>query len=132
MVGPDARRQAAGHLEAKHGVSQRRACRVMSLHRSTRRYQSVKDEDSHLRVKLRELAAKKPRYGCPRLYEIIRRDGVLVNHKRIHRLYKAERLHVRQRRRRKRFRGMSVPLVAATRPNQRWSIDFVSDQLMDG
>jgi len=132
MVRPAARREAAGHLEEKHHISERRACRVLDLNRSTRRYAAIPKDDGEVRMQLKKLAAANPRYGCPRLYMIIRRNGVVVNHKKIHRIYREEGLQVRRKTRRKRLSGLRAPLVPAIRPNQRWSVDFVSDQLGDG
>lgn len=132
MVRPAARREAAGHIQAAHGISERRACRILMLHRATRRYVAKPHDDSPVRKKLKKLAAEKPRYGCPRLLAIIRREGMIVNHKKLHRIYKEEGLQVRRSTRKKRFRGLRVPLEPAAKANQRWSVDFVSDQLSDG
>jgi len=81
--------------------------------------------------RLRGLAAKKPRYGYRRLYVLLRREGFRVNHKRVYRLYREDSLFVR-RKRRKRLSGQRVPLVAPSRPNGRWSMDFMQHVLAGG
>lgn len=132
MVRPAAWREAACHLVTEYRVSERRACEALDMHRSTKRYEARPRDDRDLRLRLKRLAADRPRYGCPRLYELLRREGILVNHKKVHRLYREEGLQVRRKTRRKRLSALRAPLEAATRPNQRWSVDFVSDQLADG
>ena len=82
--------------------------------------------------RLLELARERPRYGYRRLHVLLRREGYEVNHKRIHRLYRREGLMVRRRRRKRIAAGKRVPLPTPSRANERWSLDFVSDQLADG
>lgn len=95
------------------------------------RYQSKRPDQAPLRERLRELAAEYPRYGYWRLYRKLRRQGVVVNHKRIYRLYREEGLSVRKRPR-KRLARARVPALVPIVPNQRWSMDFVSDSVADG
>lgn len=115
------------------GLSQRQACGLITMHRSTCRYQRRRaSEDNQLRTRLRELAEKLRRYGYRRLHEQLVREGLRVNHKRIARLYRLEGLQVRKRRR-KRCAGMPrVPLPQPTAANQVWSVDFMSDTLSTG
>jgi len=103
------------------------------LARSTHRYQSRKAErDDELRQRLRQLASKRMRFGYRRLTAMLVRAGVEVNHKRVYRLYREEGLAMRIReRRRMRWKGAAIS-PAATKPNQRWSIDFVSDCVSTG
>jgi putative transposase len=84
-----------------------------------------------LKELLLQLAVERPRYGYRRLHVLVRREGLEVNHKRVYRLYRAEGLAVRRRRRRRLVRGR-VPLPSPAGPNERWSLDFMSDQLADG
>ena len=129
---PAARRSAvAGALEA-HGVSERRACAILGTDRSTIRYRSVRPDDGAVRVRLRGLAAERRRFGYRRLGVLLRREGIVMNHKKLRRLYREERLQVRRRGGRKRALGTRSPLVRAERPNGRWSLDFASDTLADG
>ena len=132
MVTPAARHQAAGFLQADFEVSERRACSVVGLPRATCRYQSVKVEDPQLRKDLRQLAAERPRFGYRRLHLMLKRKGWAINHKLVYRLYRQEQLTVR-RRIRKRIAGARREVPAPpTRPDERWSMDFVSDALADG
>ena len=131
MVTPAVRRQAAAHLCASYEVSQRRACQVIQADRTTIRYRSVRADDADLRARLRELAAVRRRFGYRRLLILLRREGVVVNHKKLRRLYREERLQVRRRGGRKRALGTRAPMVLPQGPNQRWSLDFLSDTLTD-
>jgi putative transposase len=132
MVTPAARRQAAAHLCSVHGVSQRRACRAIGVDRTSIRYRSRRSDDGAVRSRLRELAAVRCRFGWRRLQVLLSREGVHVNHKKLRRLYIEERLQVRRRGGRKRALGTWAPMVLPQGPNQRWSMDFVSDTLTDG
>jgi putative transposase len=96
------------------------------------RYRSIRTDDAALRARLRELASQSRRFGYRRLQILLRREGTRVNHKKLRRLYREERLQVRRRGGRKRALGTRAPMAIPQRPNQRWSMDFVSDQLSDG
>jgi putative transposase len=131
MVTPVVERQAVAHLCQLFEVSQRRACQVIEADRTSVRYRSVRPDDAGLRARLRELAAVRRRFGYRRLLLLLRREGTLVNHKKLRRLYREERLQVRRRGGRKRALGIRAPLTMPQGPNQRWSLDFVSDTLTD-
>jgi putative transposase len=131
MVTPAVKRQAVAHLCATHEVSQRRACRTIGAERTSMRYRSVRSDDAELRSRLRELASQRRRFGYRRLLILIRREGTQVNHKKLRRLYREERLQVRRRGGRKRALGTRAPISVPQAPNQRWSLDFLSDQLSD-
>ena len=96
------------------------------------RYRSSRPDDAALRSRLRELAAERRRFGYRRLLIMLRREGMHMNHKKLRRLYREERLQVRKRGGRKRALGTRAPMVVPQAPNQRWSLDFLSDQLRDG
>ena len=98
----------------------------------TLRYRLTRDRQEALRQRLRELAAVRVRFGYRRLTVLLKREGWRVNHKRVYRLYGLEGLTVRTKPRRKLASRARVPLPAASRPNQRWSMDFVSTRLTDG
>ena len=132
MVTPAARREAAAHLGQHYEVSQRRACKVIDADRSTVRYRGQRPDDASIRVRLRELAAIRRRFGYRRLQVLLRREGTHINHKKLRRLYAEERLQVRRRGGRKRALGTRAPLTLPQGPNQRWSLDFLSDTLTDG
>lgn len=96
MVTPAAKREAAAHLCNVHGVSQRRACRAIGVDRALVRYQSGRPDDKTVRMRLRELAAVRRRFGWRRLRVLLSREGVHMNHKKLRRLYIEERLQVRR------------------------------------
>lgn len=112
-------------------MSARRCCRLLGLARSTFGYASRRAPDTELRERLRALAGQLPRYGYKRLCRRLRRQGVKVNHKKIYRLYREEGLMVRKRSR-KRLVRRAEKTPPPVRPNQRWSMDFTSDQLSNG
>src|SRR5437660_3741492 len=132
MVTPAVRREAAAHLSQIFAVSQRRACSAVGVDRSSVRYRGRRPDDGALRARLRELAAVRRRFGYRRLHILLDREGLHVNHKKLRRLYAAERLQVRRRGGRKRALGTRAPLLLPQGPNQRWSLDFLHDQLSDG
>jgi putative transposase len=120
-------------VRERYGVSERRACRLVGIGRSRLRYRSRPHrEEESLRRRLRELAAARPRFGYRRLHVLLRREGVIVNHKRIERLYRAEGLVVRRRTRKRVARDGRGRAALPERPNQQWGIDFVSDALAWG
>jgi putative transposase len=116
----------------RHGLSQRHACRLVGLDRSTLRYQRKRPDDATVRQRLRELAAERRRFGYRRLGWMLAREGHAMNHKKLYRLYREEQLMVRRRRGRKRALGTRAPMTLPNAINQRWSLDFVSDALSDG
>ena len=112
-------------------MSERRACRLVGMPRATHRYAGRRPTHGAVRERLRALAGERPRWGYRRLAVLLAREGHVLNHKLVHRLYREEGLTVR-RRRRKRAATARVPLTAPTRSNERWAMDFVSDALADG
>ena len=108
-------RQDVAFVEQEKGLSERRACRLLELDRSSYRYEAVADGDAELRGKLVELARQKPRYGYRRLHVLLQRQGQAVNVKRVYRLYREEGLMVRRQ-----------------RANQEWAMDFIIDGLASG
>jgi len=131
MVTPAARKKAAGHVMTKLGLSERRACQVVGVSRSVFRYQSCRGSDDRLRSRLKALAEQYPRYGYPTLHGLLKTEGMVQNPKRTYRLYREEGLQVRTKRRKKLTRPR-VPMPVPNKANERWSIDFVSDQLASG
>jgi putative transposase len=113
-------------------LSERRACKAIGVSRTCIRYRSVRKEPTALIAKLRELATERPRFGYRGLYRLLRRRGHKVNHKRVYRLYKREGLHIRVRRRKRFAASPRVEPAKPTRPLQCWSMDFVSDHLVNG
>ena len=115
------------HLMEGYEISQRRACRVIEGARSSIRYQRTRPDDAGLRARLRGLAGERRRFVYRRLHQMLKREGTVVNLKKVRRLYAEERLQVRQRKGRKPATGTRAPMVLPHEPNQRWSLDFVSD-----
>jgi putative transposase len=115
-------------MGSRYEMSERHACGVVGLHRSSCRYEAKPDKNEKLRELLKALAAARPRWGQERLQVLIRRQGYAVNHKRTEWLYRELGLSLRLRKRSKRASGMRLSAVIPITPNQRWSIDFVSDQ----
>ena len=132
MVKPAAWRAAVGYVEDLVGVSRRRACRALSAPRSSLYYRSRRAERPELLEALRRHAAARPRFGYRRLHVMLRREGHVANHKAVYRLYRREGLAVRKRVRKRLASAPRRPLAPPTRPNERWSMDFVADALADG
>jgi putative transposase len=126
------RRAVVTELQARRELPLGRVCRYVGVHRALVRYVPMRPPQEALRARLRELAVAKPRWGSPRLTWKLRRAGWPVNHKRIERLVREERLLVGQRPRRKRVAVTRVPTPLPMRPDERWSMDFVQDTLADG
>lgn len=132
MVTPAARRAAVEHLRSAFEVSERRACSALGTDRTSVRYRSMRPDDAVVRVRLCELAAQRRRFGYRRLHILLTREGLVMNHKKLRRLYREERLAVRRRGSRKRALGTRAPMAIPQGANQRWSLDFLSDAFADG
>ena len=122
----------ADWLVETYAVSKRRACRLMQLYWSSYNYQPVKKDERALIVRIRDLAAARVRYGYRRITVLLKREGWPVGKKRVYRLYKAEGLEVRTKKRKKRAAQRRVSLPAASAVQERWSMDFMSDRLVNG
>ena len=125
------RRADAAYLIETFAATQRKACELAQISRSSFRYRSNPEKDHKLKERLRHLAAEKPRYGYRRLCVLLGREGEKVNHKRVFRVYRAARLSVKRRKRKSLVR-VGQPSFIATRPNQQWSLDFVHDRMANG
>ena len=132
MVTPAARREAVAQLRVAYEVSERRACSVLGADRTSVRYRSSRTDDAAARARLHELASVRRRFGYRRLHILLAREGIIMNHKKFRRLYREERLQVRRRSGRKRALGTRAPMALPQGPNQRWSLDFLSDAFADG
>ncbi|WP_132528726.1 IS3 family transposase [Rhizobium sp. BK376] len=132
MVGPAAKREAVTHLKAVMGLSERRACQIISADRKTVRYRSSRPPEVELRAKLRDLANERRRFGYRRLFVLLRREGEPSGVNRIYRLYREEGLSVRKRKARRRAVGTRAPILVEAKANARWSLDFVHDQFACG
>ena len=132
MVGPKAKRAAATKVVEEFSVSKARACRVLGLNRSTFDYEGAQRDDSALRERMLELAAKHRRYGSPRIHWFLRKEGLVLNHKRTERIYSLLRLQLKHRKKKKMGSVLRFPRPKAVAPNEVWSMDFVSDRIESG
>lgn len=115
------------------GLSERRSCKLTVLNRATYRYKPTAKDDGSVRECLRLLAAQRPRFGAPRLTVLLRQEFGAVNHKRVERMYREEGLQLPRKRGKKRgVNNRAVALFVPSEPNERWSMDFMSDSLCDG
>ena len=126
------KRLAASHIRESLGLSERRACVLVDISSSVYRYQPKQGNDDSVRRRLRELAEQRKRFGSPRLHILLKREGLVINHKRTERLYREEGLALRKKRRRKGSAGVRVILPVPQRINERWSMDFVTDSIVTG
>ena len=113
------------------GLSERKTCLLVNVNRSSKQYKGNPRDDSLERGRIRELAEKHKRYGSPRIHAMLRREGITINHKKTDRIYREEGLSLR-RKKRKKLLGIRVAPESATRVNEVWSMDFVSDALACG
>ena len=130
---PAARRQAVATAQQEHGLSRRRACRLIGIARSlVEREPKRAREHARLRERLRALAGERRRFGYRRLHELLRREGWKANHKLVGRLYREAKLAIRRRGRQKRGGGSMAGHWCPIAANQRWSLDFTEDYLASG
>lgn len=130
---PSRRRQVVGYLCGGYGVSERRACKVARLARSTRRYSSQKDPQTALRLRIREIAQARVRKGYRKIRVLLNREGWKVGKKRVYRLYREAGLTLRQRpRRRRQVAAHQRERRKPRAPKEVWSLDFVADSWWTG
>jgi putative transposase len=115
---------------AREHVSERRACEIIELHRTVFRHTPI-GKDVELEDRIRRIAEKKRRFGYRRIYLELRK-GEKINHKKVYRLYRNMGLKYRIKHKKKRYQGVSVPIIIPQRINERWSMDFITDSLYDG
>ena len=116
---PAARKPVVQHLHEEWQLSERRACGLADVSRMAMRYTSRRD-DTMIRTRLRELAAQRRRWGYRKLHVLLRREGVVVNHKRVERIYREEGLSVRRRKRKRAVSAARTPLIKPTQPDEVW------------
>lgn len=135
MVAPSSRREVVRHLRDERGIAERRGCQLVGVARSTVRYRRRPRplDESSLVERIQELAKRRRRYGYRQITRMLRREGTLVNHKRVYRLWRRERLQVPRKGPRRRHRGPTVETrEEAQRPNHVWSYDFCEDRTTAG
>jgi putative transposase len=127
------KRAAIGQLIDEHRLSERRACRLVGLSRDSYRHPPVANAQTEaLKTGIVEIAYARRRFGYRRVHDLLRADFPGVNHKRVYRLYSDANLAVRRRKKVRRPPAERTPLNIATRVNEVWSMDFVSDSLANG
>lgn len=123
----------AGWIKERFQVATVRACRLARFSRAGFYRKSIATDQSALRLRIREIAHARPRFGYQRIHVMLRREGWPVNKKRVRRLYRLDGLQLRMRiRRRKHMCLHRGPVPTPSAPHERWSMDFVHDQLFDG
>ena len=120
-------------LKERFGLSKARSCRLVELTRSSYYYKTVRiNNDEAVLKRIKELIATYKSYGLPILHDILHREGLVVNHKRTERIYKENSLALKLRKHHKRASMIRLELPEATRPNEHWAMDFMSDGLWNG
>jgi putative transposase len=132
MVSPQARREAVKVLMNERGFGVTHACGLLRISRSLYRYRSCRPECISVRTRIEQIAAVKRRYGYRRIHVLLRREGWRINRKLTYRLYREAGLAVRRRKRKRIGPFERKPLPKPTAANRSWSMDFVSDGLVDG
>jgi putative transposase len=119
-------------MRAQFQIAVIRSCRLAGLSRAAWYKRSVAKDQSALRQRIRDIAHRRPRFGYERIHVTLRREGWPVNKKRVRRLYRLEGLQLRTRMRRRKHMCLHRGVVPQARTHERWSMDFVHDQLFDG
>ena len=124
MVSPAAKREVVDHFKHDFAISERKSCGLAGQNRSVQRHKSVRVEIPGLLDRLLLHAAERPRFGYKRITVMLRRDGFLVNHKRIYRMYKEENLTVRRKRRRRASQAPRAALPTVSQLALRFPLQF--------
>jgi len=132
VVSPADQRAVADMLILEEGCNISRACILTGLSRSSYRYKRKPLDDRKIEDHLSSLTDKHPSIGFWSCFYRLRNKGEIINHKRLYRVYKAMRLNIRRRSKKRLPERVKEPLVLPTAPNQCWSLDFMSDALSDG
>lgn len=134
MVKPKAKREVVEFVKEAFGQSNNRSCSLIGLWRSTQAYK-IKNpyKDDAMTKRMRELANENPKWGCPIIHDILKREGLVINKKRTARIYYVEeKLSLKRRPRRRKASHTRIKLPDVTQPNERWAMDFVHDSLWNG
>lgn len=132
MVSPQAKREVVQFLITTKNFRPHRAYKLVGLRSSTYYYKKVSSrDDTKLKEKIVEIAQQRIRWGCPRIYEVVRRNGFKDNYKRVERLYSQMGLSIRKRPKKKLRGHLRLVLPEPQKPNHIWSMDFVSETLYD-
>lgn len=133
MVAPQAKKKCVEAMVSCHGLKQRQACRLVGACRGTVRYITCQRAgEEELQAKIRQIADERRRFGYRRIHMLLKREGLVVNHKRVFRLYQKMQIKVRKRNARKKALGIRCDSIKVQAPNECWSLDFVHDVLQNG
>ena len=116
----------------RFGYSERRACRLIGIGRGTYRYKAVKNHDGNMLERLKELAQERRRFGYRRLHILLKREGFAVNHKKVYRIHREEKLSIKTRKNKRSSWSPRVVVPGPLRSNERWSLDFIHDSMYSG
>lgn len=126
---PQARKAVVSYTQDQYPVSERRACRLFRLSRTVKRYQTIRSDDPEVILRIKDLAERRRRFGYRRLFTLLKREGIHMNQKKFRRIYREQKLSLKIRKGKKIRSLPRAPIEPPTGPNQRWSMDFMSDQL---
>ncbi len=132
MVGSQAQKMVVSYLKDQFEISERRACELIKAARPTIRYKGVAKEDKSLRERIVHISLNHKSFGYRRIVVLLKRKGLLVNQKKVYRLYVQEGLSLKKKTKKKYVNRYKEPLEKCEKPNQRWAMDFMSDSLADG
>ena len=133
MVAPQAKKKCVEAMVSDHGLTQRQACKLVGACRGTVRYTAcVRADEEELRAKILKIAHERRRFGYRRIQMVLERDGLIVNHKKVFRIYQDLQIKVRRRSARKKALGTRKEVLKLNAPNECWSLDFVHDSLQCG
>lgn len=126
---PQAKKAVVSYTRQSYPVSERRACRLFRLSRTGNRYKTIRVDDPNIIARIKELAEHRRRFGYRRIFNLLKREGIKMNQKKFRRIYKDQKLSLKVRKRSKLKSLPRAPIAPPSGPNQRWSMDFMSDQL---
>ena len=132
MVGAKEQKLAVEYVQKAHNVSERRACSVLNAPRTVVRYKPVDKGDEKIKTSIKEVVEKRPRFGAPRVHQMLRRRGININHKRTERLYKELGLSLKKKKRKKYKSELRIEPDVPIAKNEVWAMDFVHDALAAG
>lgn len=132
MVKPKGKREIVDYFRQDFGLTLTKACVLAQISAPGYRYKSRRESDDVLRQRMKELAAKRIKAGCPMLHKLLKREKLVVNHKKSERIYNEENLKIRLKQRKKLRSALRVPLPQPTYVGEQWAIDFVSEALWGG
>ena len=129
MLKSEAEREVVKWLQAQYDISEVHGCEIVQVYRSTYRYESKAQDQTALKMRIKEIAATRVRYGYKRIHILLRREDWKVNHKRVYRIYHEESLNLRYKNKRKKVSRVRIPREEVISRNECWAMDFVSDSL---